>query len=87
MYGHSCNQQHIPYVPSRMKYVYLQRNQITGIQDGVFDNATSLVWVMQHQNQLSSDKGFRCVLDMMNYSQLRVLRMEVNKISAKDVPA
>ncbi|XP_067096734.1 fibromodulin [Osmerus mordax] len=56
MYCHSRNLQHVPYVPSRMKYVYLQRNQITGIQEGVFDNATNLVWVMLHQNQLSSDK-------------------------------
>lgn len=56
MYCHSRNLQHVPFVPSHIKYVYLQRNLITGIQDGVFDNATSLVWVVLHHNQLSSDK-------------------------------
>ncbi|KAK9514831.1 hypothetical protein VZT92_025518 [Zoarces viviparus] len=53
MYCHSRNLQH---VPSHIKYVYLQRNQITGIQDGVFDNATDLVWVVLFHNQLNSDK-------------------------------
>lgn len=56
MYCHSRNLQHVPYVPSHVKYVYLQGNQITGIQDGVFDNATSLVWVVLFHNQLNSDK-------------------------------
>ncbi|KAK5606579.1 hypothetical protein CRENBAI_018366 [Crenichthys baileyi] len=56
MYCHSRNLQHVPYVPSHIKYVYLQRNQITGIQDGVFDNATNLLWVILSHNQLSSDK-------------------------------
>uniref|UniRef100_A0A3B3VXZ9 Fibromodulin n=1 Tax=Poecilia latipinna TaxID=48699 RepID=A0A3B3VXZ9_9TELE len=56
MYCHSRNLQHIPYVPSHIKYVYLQRNQITGIQDGVFDNAPNLVWVILSHNQLSSEK-------------------------------
>ncbi|XP_043976720.1 fibromodulin isoform X1 [Gambusia affinis] len=56
LYCHSRNLQHIPYVPSHIKYVYLQHNQITGIQDGVFDNATNLVWVILSHNRLSSEK-------------------------------
>ncbi|XP_019951602.2 fibromodulin [Paralichthys olivaceus] len=56
MYCHNRNLQHVPYVPSHIKYVYLQHNQITGIQDGVFDNATNLVWVVLFHNQLNSDK-------------------------------
>ncbi|KAF5907290.1 fibromodulin-like, partial [Clarias magur] len=56
MYCHSRNLQHVPFVPSRMKYVYLQNNRITGITDGVFDNATELVWIILHMNQLRSDK-------------------------------
>ncbi|XP_038579638.1 fibromodulin [Micropterus salmoides] len=56
MYCHSRNLQHVPYIPSHIKYVYLQHNQITGIQDGVFDNATNLVWVVLFHNQLNSDK-------------------------------
>ncbi|XP_059188700.1 fibromodulin [Centropristis striata] len=56
MFCHSRNLQHVPYVPSHIKYVYLQRNQITGIHDGVFDNATNLVWIVLFHNQLNSDK-------------------------------
>ncbi|XP_066501021.1 fibromodulin [Hoplias malabaricus] len=56
MYCHSRNLRHVPFVPSRMKYVYLQNNQITGITDGVFDNATGLIWIILHMNQLRSDK-------------------------------
>ncbi|KAK2897487.1 hypothetical protein Q8A73_013867 [Channa argus] len=56
MYCHNRNLQHVPYVPSHIKYVYLQRNQITSIQDGVFDNATNLVWVVLFDNKLHSDK-------------------------------
>ncbi|XP_070696348.1 fibromodulin [Pempheris klunzingeri] len=56
MYCHSRNLQHVPFVPSQIRYVYLQHNQITGIQDGVFDNATNLVWVVLSHNQLNSDK-------------------------------
>ncbi|XP_015250210.1 PREDICTED: fibromodulin-like [Cyprinodon variegatus] len=56
MYCHSRNLQHVPYVPSHIKYVYLQRNQITGIQHGVFDNATNLMWVILSHNKLSSEK-------------------------------
>ncbi|CAN9515487.1 unnamed protein product [Ophioblennius macclurei] len=56
MYCHSRNLQHVPYVPSHIKYVYLQRNQIRGIQDGVFDNATNLTWLVLFHNRLDSDK-------------------------------
>lgn len=56
MYCNNRNLQHVPYVPSHVKYVYLQHNQITGIQDGVFDNATNLVWIVLLHNKLNSDK-------------------------------
>ncbi|XP_054465763.1 fibromodulin [Anoplopoma fimbria] len=56
MYCNSRNLQHVPYVPLHIKYIYLQHNQITGIQDGVFDNATNLVWVVLFHNRLTSEK-------------------------------
>lgn len=56
MYCQGRGLQHVPYVPSHIKYAYLQRNQIAGIQDGVFDNATNLVWVVLFHNRLESDK-------------------------------
>ncbi|KAL4622401.1 fibromodulin-like [Arapaima gigas] len=46
----------VPYVPSRIKYLYLQGNQIAGIRDGAFDNSTRLVWLMLHQNQLDLNR-------------------------------
>ncbi|KAJ8370926.1 hypothetical protein SKAU_G00109540 [Synaphobranchus kaupii] len=56
MYCNGRGLQHVPYVPSRMKYVYLQNNQIGGIQDEAFENATGIVWLMMHQNLLTSDQ-------------------------------
>lgn len=56
MYCNGRDLQHVPYVPSRMKYVYLQNNQISGIQDDAFVNATGIVWLMLQQNQLTSDQ-------------------------------
>lgn len=68
MYCHGRNLQHVPYVPSHIKYAYLQHNQISSIQDGVFDNATNLVWVVLFNNQLESDK-----IGMNVFSKLRNL--------------
>lgn len=56
MYCNNRNLQHVPFVPSRIKYVYLQNNQIAAITDGVFDNAPNLSWISLHSNKLSSDK-------------------------------
>lgn len=56
MYCHSRNLQHVPFIPSHIRYVYLQHNKITEILDGVFNNATNLVWLIMSHNQLNSDK-------------------------------
>ncbi|XP_053560671.1 fibromodulin [Bombina bombina] len=56
MYCDSRNLKYLPYVPSRVKYAYFQNNQITAIPDGAFDNATGLVWLALHGNQLLTDK-------------------------------
>ncbi|XP_035238988.1 fibromodulin-like [Anguilla anguilla] len=56
MYCNGRGLQHIPYVPSRMKYVYLQNNEISGIPDDTFENSTEIVWLMLQQNQLTSDQ-------------------------------
>ncbi|KAM6977816.1 fibromodulin-like [Aplochiton taeniatus] len=79
MYCHNRNLQHIPYVPSRMKYVYLQRNKITGIQEGVFANATNLVWVILYHNQLHSDKIEKNVFS--NLKSLVRLHLEHNELT------
>lgn len=73
MYCHSRNLQHVPYVPSHIKYVYLQRNQITSIQDGVFDNATNLVWVVLFHNQLNSAKIGKNVFSKLKHLERLLL--------------
>ncbi|XP_041816082.1 fibromodulin a [Chelmon rostratus] len=44
----------MPTIPSYVKYVYLQNNAITAVPDSALANATSLVWLMMHHNQLTS---------------------------------
>ncbi|XP_049589094.1 fibromodulin a isoform X2 [Syngnathus scovelli] len=45
----------MPAIPSRMKYLYLQNNAISAISDSDLVNATNLVWLMMHNNRLTSD--------------------------------
>lgn len=45
----------MPAIPSRIKYLYLQNNAITAVTDSALVNATNLVWLMMHHNQLTSD--------------------------------
>ncbi|KAG7332162.1 hypothetical protein KOW79_003996 [Hemibagrus wyckioides] len=78
MYCHNRNLQHVPFVPSRMKYVYLQNNRITGITDGVFDNATELVWIILNMNQLRSDKISSKIFAKL--SKLERLFLQHNKL-------
>ncbi|KAK7884892.1 hypothetical protein WMY93_028015 [Mugilogobius chulae] len=81
MYCHNRNLQHVPYVPSHIKYVYLQRNQITGIQEGVFDNATDLVWVVLFQNKLNSEKiGKNVFIKLKNLDRLYLNHNELTRI-------
>ncbi|XP_062854666.1 fibromodulin [Trichomycterus rosablanca] len=78
MYCHNRNLQHVPFVPTRMKYVYLQNNRITGIMDGVFDNATELVWIILHMNQLRTDRISSKVFSKL--SKLEHLFLQYNKL-------
>ncbi|XP_073416854.1 fibromodulin [Dendrobates tinctorius] len=68
LYCDGRNLKYLPYVPSRVKYAYFQNNQITAIPDGAFDNATGLVWLALHGNQILSDKVGRKI-----FSKLRGL--------------
>ncbi|KAM4795431.1 fibromodulin [Rhinophrynus dorsalis] len=68
LYCDGRNLKYLPYVPSRIKYAYFQNNQISAIPDGAFDNATGLVWLALHSNQIISDKVGR-----KTFSKLRGL--------------
>ncbi|RXM27302.1 Lumican [Acipenser ruthenus] len=52
MYCDNRKLKYIPIVPSGIKYLYLQRNQIDSIKNGVFDNATELSWLILDENQI-----------------------------------
>ncbi|KAK5863761.1 hypothetical protein PBY51_000767 [Eleginops maclovinus] len=81
MFCQNRNLQHVPYVPSHIKYVYLHRNKITGIKDGVFDNATNLVWVVLFQNQLDSDKIGKNVFSKLKHlDRLLLDRNELTRV-------
>ncbi|XP_034442460.1 fibromodulin a [Hippoglossus hippoglossus] len=45
----------MPNVPARIKYLYLQNNAITSVPESALVNATSLVWLMMHYNQLTTE--------------------------------
>ncbi|XP_034028584.1 fibromodulin [Thalassophryne amazonica] len=79
MYCHNRRLQHVPYVPSRIKYVYLQSNQITGIRDGVFDNATDLIWVVLNQNKLNSENIGKNVFSKLK--KLKRLYLDQNELT------
>lgn len=79
MYCHGRKLHHAPYVPAHIKYVYLQRNEIAGIQDGVFDNATNLVWVVLFQNRLNSDKMGKNVFSKLRH--LERLYLDHNELT------
>lgn len=45
----------MPAIPSHIKYLYLQNNAITAVPDSALSNATDLLWLMMHHNQLTSE--------------------------------
>uniref|UniRef100_UPI00398EF269 lumican n=1 Tax=Pristiophorus japonicus TaxID=55135 RepID=UPI00398EF269 len=71
----------IPMVPAQIKYLYLQNNQLTGIPSGVFDNATSLLWLVLDNNQITSDN-----VGKNAFSKLKTLqRLYINGNNLTDV--
>ncbi|KAL7837271.1 hypothetical protein SRHO_G00269820 [Serrasalmus rhombeus] len=54
MYCDNRGLKQMPYIPSRMKYVYLQHNHIPTVSDDAFGNATNLVWVILHENHINT---------------------------------
>ncbi|XP_030077695.1 fibromodulin [Microcaecilia unicolor] len=79
MYCDNRNLKHLPYVPSRMKYVYFQDNHITSVQDDAFENATGLMWVVLNNNQISSDKLGGKVFSKLN--NLERLYLDSNNLT------
>uniref|UniRef100_A0A8B9N288 Fibromodulin n=1 Tax=Accipiter nisus TaxID=211598 RepID=A0A8B9N288_9AVES len=81
MYCDTRNLRYLPFVPSRMKYVYFQNNQVTAIQEGAFDNATELEWLALHNNQISSEKmGKRVFAKLKNLERLYMNNNNLTKM-------
>ncbi|TRY65342.1 hypothetical protein DNTS_017862 [Danionella cerebrum] len=81
MYCSNRKLQHIPFVPSHVKYVYLQNNQLTGITNGVFDNAPNITWIIIHANKLSSDKfGDKVLAKLPNLQRLFVQHNNLTRV-------
>ncbi|KAI1888094.1 hypothetical protein AGOR_G00181510 [Albula goreensis] len=55
----------IPSIPSSIKYLYLQNNQIHEIKAGAFNNATDLRWLVLDQNQITSAKVEKGAFDKL----------------------
>ncbi|MGH0147093.1 UNVERIFIED_CONTAM: hypothetical protein FKN15_021976 [Acipenser sinensis] len=75
MYCDNRKLKHIPIVPSGIKYLYLQRNQIDSIKNGVFDNATDLSWLILDENEIVNSN-----IGKNTFSKLKKLeRLYMNK--------
>lgn len=80
MYCDNRKLKEVPPVPSRMKYIYLSGNQIEGIKDDAFSNATELSWLLVDNNQLLSDKVGKGVFSKMG--SLEKLYLDHNNLTA-----
>ncbi|XP_059182224.1 lumican [Centropristis striata] len=66
MYCDSRKLKFVPMVPSGIKYLYLQNNQIDGIKAGVFDNVTdTLRWLVLDNNQITNAKVEKGTIDKL----------------------
>ncbi|KAG7493858.1 fibromodulin-like [Solea senegalensis] len=70
----------MPSIPSHIKYLYLQNNAITAVSDSALMNATNLVWLMMHHNQLTSEAiGKKAFL---NLEQLERVYLQHNNLTS-----
>ncbi|XP_063073626.1 lumican [Engraulis encrasicolus] len=82
-----CNDRELkvaPMVPTGIKYVYLQNNQLTELKSGIFDNATDLRWLILDNNELTNGKIEKGTIDKL--TKLEKLYINNNKLSEAVVP-
>lgn len=84
MYCNDRELKAVPMVPTGIKYVYLQNNQLTEIKAGVFDNVTDLRWLILDNNQLTNGKIEKGTIDKL--TKLEKLHINFNKLSEALVP-
>ncbi|KAM9327526.1 lumican [Pholidichthys leucotaenia] len=66
MYCDSRKLKFVPIVPTGIKYLYLQNNQLEEIKAGVFDNVTdTLRWLILDNNQITNAKIAKGTIDKL----------------------
>lgn len=85
MYCDSRKLKFVPVVPTGIKYLYLQNNQIDEIKAGVFDNVTDeLRWLVLDKNQLTNAKIAKGTIDKL--TALEKLFFSYNNITEPVIP-
>ncbi|XP_056604086.1 lumican [Triplophysa dalaica] len=84
MYCNERNLKFIPIVPSGIKYLYLQDNNIEEVKPGVFDNATDLRWLVLDNNNITSEKIRAGTIDKL--IKLEKLYFSHNKLTKPPGP-
>ncbi|XP_071761731.1 lumican [Centroberyx gerrardi] len=75
----------VPVVPSGIKYLYLQNNQIEEIKAGVFDNVTAgLRWLILDKNQITNAKIAKGTIDKL--TGLEKLFFSYNNLTEPVIP-
>ncbi|KAL6116754.1 lum [Pungitius sinensis] len=85
MYCDSRKLKAVPIVPTGIKYLYLQNNQIEEIKAGVFDNVTDeLRWLVLDNNQITNAKIEKGTIDKL--TALEKLFFSNNNLTEPVIP-
>ncbi|XP_060939375.1 lumican [Limanda limanda] len=85
MYCDSRKLKSVPVVPTGIKYLYLQNNQIEEIKAGVFDNVTAtLRWLILDNNQITNAKVEKGTIDKL--TGLEKLYFSYNNLTEPIIP-
>ncbi|XP_058481513.1 lumican [Solea solea] len=85
MYCDSRKLKVVPVVPTGIKYLYLQNNQIEEIKAGVFDNVTAgLRWLVLDNNQITNGKIEKGTIDKL--TALEKLFFSYNNLTEPIIP-
>ncbi|XP_059894082.1 lumican isoform X1 [Gadus macrocephalus] len=86
MYCDSRKLKSFPVVPTGIKYLYLQNNQIDEIKAGVLDNVTAeLRWLIMDNNLLTNSKVAKGTIDKL--SALEKLFLSDNQLTEPIIPS
>lgn len=85
MYCDNRKLKFVPVVPTGIKYLYLQNNQIDEIKAGVFDNVTdTLRWLVLDKNQITNAKIAKGTIDRL--TALEKLFFSYNNLTEPVIP-